>query len=226
VRAESGDQSSSSIMDEPGGESRSTGVSVAASWTGRTKLLNFFVFVMIVLAWMCCIVIFSTNLHTGTYMGLKSVFYWQKAKIGTVTFDYADYQSAFASTCMDGGRGLIAITAFCFIAVNFAFILFVLRLIGKISCMPRIGTDINKYMWAEIMVSLLMMLFFFFATLIWGNSCFRKCKESAGFDDLMPTGFLYIIVTFIMMIPNTIALYLVKRNATSHSTLPQPLLDP
>jgi len=215
-------------MEEPeaGGSSRQTGASVAASWTGRTKLLNLFVFVMIVLAWMCCIVIFSTNLHTATFFGQKAVFYWQKVRVGTVTYDYSDYPASFSATCMDGGRGLIAITAFCFLAVNLAVLLFILRLVGKISCMPRIGTDINKFMWAEIMLSLLTMLFFFFATLIWGNSCYRKCRETGGFEDVWPTGFVYIVIAFIMMIPNTIVLYLLKRNATTQSTLPQPLLDP
>jgi len=213
-------------MEEPT-EIRQTGASISTtSWTGRTKLLNFFVFLLIFLAWMCCIVIFSTNLHTATLEGQKAVFYWQRVKIGTESFFYSDSGLSFATTCLDGGRGLIAMTAFTFLLVNIALLLFLLRLVGKISCMPRIGTDINKFMWAEIILSLMLMLFFFFATLIWGNTCYKRTRELNGSDDVLPTGFVYIVITFIMMIPNTILLYLLKRNASSQSTLPQPLLDP
>jgi len=201
-------------------------------FSDKVKIYNILVFVLLFLTWVATCIAFGGALHSSeqAVTGVKGTFYWNKVVVGSDEFEYNKFHMEnddLGSKCDSGGKGLIALGTLTFLCVTCSITLFVLRMLSRQQIVPVIGNNIKKYLTTEVILSFVATLLVFFMTMIWGATCFKATKDSAGFASPTATGFAFICLSLFFMIAENVLMYLIKgSHVGGGSTNPQPLLDP
>lgn len=185
--------------------------------SGKAKLLNVSHFLIILLSWIMTCVSFGGVLQVGHNSATDTDvdMYYNKAHFQDQTKDYSDLdndQVSFASACNHGGKGLVAMQVFAFLALLPMLFMIFIRISGlSLSFLEPAKKSVN----IEFILTAACTFLFFLSVCIWGGTCFRKTGSADNYS-VKGTGFGFLIFCFFCLIGDIGIMLTIKRDPEAH----------
>jgi len=192
----------------------------------RVTVTTIIVLVFLFLSWVGTCVAFGGALHTARIQlpnghevltSVDVVFRWNSIKWGDQVSSYKT-ELPYGSVCKEGGDGLLAMAFFAFIGLLMSLVMGFCRVCKRMDIVPIQFQRLHAYFNFQLLLSVLITIFFFLMVVIWGATCWSETANLIQRQDitvvsvaLTATGFGYLIFCVVIMTVTSV-IWAVLRN--------------
>jgi len=192
----------------------------------RVTVTTIVVLVFLFLSWVGTCIAFGGPLHTAKIqipngneelITVNVVFRWNTIKWGDEVSSYKT-ELPYGSVCKEGGDGLLAMAFFAFLGLLMSLVMGFCRVCKRMDLVPLQFQRLHAYFNFQLLLSVLISIFFFLMVVIWGATCWNETPNLLHAQDILvssvaltATGFGYLIFCVVIMTVTSI-IWAVLRN--------------